>query len=120
MSIPDLIALKLTRRLADYDVISNLVRARLTEVESPDSGLLHWAATYSFRAEDRVEFTRLLGADVSEESCRKTILDEIADFQAADAVYWARIVDDLRRLRRQNRLLPEGTAVSDLAHRRYA
>jgi hypothetical protein len=117
VSIVDLIALKLTKRLADYDVISNLVRVRLQEAEHPNRALLRWAMAHSFRAEDRLEFAGHLGMTQSEEDARQAILAEIARYQAQDAAYWRRIVDDLRLLRAGGRLLREGTPVFELLSR---
>lgn len=118
VSIEDLIALKLTRRLSDYEVISNLVLARLAEADRPGRSLIRWALATSFRSEDRAEFAQQLGEPVPEESLRRAILAEIAEHQARDAAYWARIVDDLRALRRQHRLLRDGSPVAALVERR--
>lgn len=114
VSIPDLITLKLTRRLADYDVISNLVRIRLEEAQAASRPLLRWALATTFRTEDRLELAERLGRSLSEESCRRAILAEIATHQAQDTAYWRRVVDDLRGLRHQQQLLPEGTPVAAL------
>jgi hypothetical protein len=114
VSIEDLVALKLTRRLADYDVISNLVRARLDERQQPPRALLRWALVHTYRAEDRVEIGRQLGQQLSEDDCRRTILEEIGRLQALDADYWRRVIDDLRTLRAGKRLIPEGTTVASL------
>src|SRR5437867_4207890 len=52
VAVEDLVALKRTRRLADYDVISRLVRIRIEETARPAPGALRWALMHSFRAED--------------------------------------------------------------------
>lgn len=114
VSIEDLVALKRTRRLSDYEVISNLVRIRLSEAENPRPGLVRWAARNTFRAEDRVKFLRRLGEPVPLEECRRAIAREIASRQARDVSYWRPRLTELRRLRRQGRLLREGTPVSQL------
>jgi hypothetical protein len=81
VGIDDLIALKLTKRLSDYEVISNLVRIRVAAAPA-DPALLRWAVAASFRAEDRAEFARRLGETASEEAHRAAILAEIAAHQA--------------------------------------
>lgn len=115
VSIEDLIALKLTRRLSDYEVISNLVRVRLAEEVPPTRALLRWAIAHSFRAEDRGELARQLGIPAPAEGWHHRILAEISRLQSRDSAYWRRVIGDLRRLRRGKRLLPEGTLVSRLA-----
>ncbi|MGH7321709.1 MAG: hypothetical protein ACRELA_19080 [Candidatus Rokuibacteriota bacterium] len=112
VSILDLIALKRTRRLSDYEVISSLVRIRLTEETPPSTALLRWALVNSFRVEDRIDFARQLGIRAPAEAWRRRILTEIARHQALDTAYWRRVIRDLRRLRRQKRLLLEGMPVS--------
>ena len=54
VGLEDLIALKMTRRFSDYEVISNLVSIRLSEEKTPSRKLLRWASQKTFRAEDRV------------------------------------------------------------------
>lgn len=112
VSIPDLIALKRTPRLSDYEVISSLVRIRLTEEAPPSPALLRWALVNSFRVEDRLDFARRLGIRAPAEGWRRRILTEIARYQALDAGHRRRVISDLRRLRRQGRLVPEGLLVS--------
>jgi hypothetical protein len=114
VSIEDLIALKKTRRFGDYEVISNLVSVRLSEEPSPTRQLLRWAARNTFRAEDRVFLLRDLGESVSLEKCRSDIAREVKDHQARDARYWRSRIAELRRLRREGRLLSEGALVSSL------
>ena len=114
VSIEDLVALKLTRRLSDYEVVSNLVQLRLKEEARPSPSLLRWAARYSFRAEDRAAILRALGQSPSVPGCRKAILAEIARLQARDARYWRVRIAELRRLRRTGALLVQGMPVSRL------
>jgi hypothetical protein len=114
VSIADLIALKKTRRLADYDVISNLVLVRMSEVRGSTRALLRWAARYSFRVHDRVSFLRRLGVAAPAEKVRHEVLAEIARHQARDTAYWSRRLADLRRIRARGQLIPEGTPVSAL------
>jgi hypothetical protein len=111
VSVPDLVELKKTQRLLDYDVISNLAAKVAGTGKVPDR-LLRWAARNSFRAADRAAMLARLGRKVSLARCRARILAEIGRLQARDAAYWRRIVRDLRLLRREGRLLPAGTPVA--------
>jgi hypothetical protein len=118
VSPEDLVKLKLTQRLADYDVISNLVR--LVARDAPASGrarkrILRWAASNSFRAEDRQPWLRELGRTQSMETCRRRIAREIARHQAQDRAYWRVRIGELRKFFRADTLLPVGTPVSALA-----
>ncbi len=118
VSIEELILLKRTRRLPDYEVISNLVRIRVDREAAPGRALLAWAARTTCRAEDRADYLARLGRPGAVESCRRQIAAEVARMQSADARYWSRRVDDLRKLRRRGALLREGMAVRELAGRR--
>ncbi len=113
VSVPDLVELKKTQRLLDYDVISNLA-ARVAGTEAVSPSDLRWAARNSFRAADRAAFLARLGKAPSEARCRARILEEIGRLQTRDVIYWRRIVRDLRRLRQEGLLLPEGTPVARL------
>ncbi|MEW6741257.1 MAG: hypothetical protein AB1486_00740 [Planctomycetota bacterium] len=114
VAIADLILLKRTRRLSDYEVISNLVRIEVERQCTLSPRVLRWAAKNTFRAEDRAHFLGLLGESVALQDCRSEILHEISRHQTRDARYWSRRIEQLKRLRRSNRLLPEGTPVEDL------
>lgn len=114
VSIEDLVELKETRRLSDYEVISNLVSLRVSEESEPSVPLLRWAARRSFRAEDRARFLAELGRSVPLETCREQIAREVAALQSRDVRYWRRHIRELRRLRREGRLLPEGMPVAAL------
>jgi hypothetical protein len=114
VSIEDLVALKLTRRLSDYEVISNLVLLRLDEEAAPDRAILKWAARHSFRAEDRRDILRRLGATCTLAQCRRRIAAEVVALQARDTAYWRRRIGVLRRLRQADRLLPQGVPVARL------
>jgi hypothetical protein len=62
VGIQDLVALKKTRRLADYDIISNLAQVRLAEAgPAPSRILLRWTARHCFRAEERAALLARLG-----------------------------------------------------------
>lgn len=114
VSIEDLVSLKKTRRLSDYEVISNLVQARLAEEARPTRALLRWAARNSFRAEDRLALLGRLGVRPTLDECRRAIAQEIATLQARDTAYWRRRIRELRSLRRRGLMLAEGTALAAL------
>jgi hypothetical protein len=118
VSIEDLVALKRTRRLADYETISNLVWARLAEADPVTRRLTRWAAATTFRAEDRTRWLRSLGHKADAERCRRQIAREVAAHQTADVRYWRRRIDDLARLRRAGRLLEEGRPVAQVLESR--
>ncbi len=114
VSIEDLIHLKMTRRLVDYEVISNLTQARVSAETAPRPALLRWAAKLSFRAEDRVAFLARLGRRKGLEPCRREIAREIAGLQERDVRYWRRHIAELRHLRKTGGLLAEGMPVRSL------
>jgi len=137
VAIPELVELKKTRRAADYDVISNLVRIHLRSQRKPDRRLLLWGLKNVFRVEDAIwildtwpETTGLLSqthrswlkvlsstkdVSVSLYGRAQTLLSkEIAKHQLEDVRYWSSIIQELRELRRNGLLIPEGTPVSDL------
>lgn len=114
VSIEDLIALKRTRRSADYDVISNLVRRRLAAEEVPSRAHLRWAARSTFRPEDRAYYLSRLETKRSVERCAADISREVLRHQRADARYWRAHLAELRRMRRKGALLPEGAPVASL------
>lgn len=114
VSIEDLVALKKTRRLYDYEVISNLVRIRLSRSDPPSRGLLEWAFRETFRAEDRSEFGRLLGRPATPARCRRQIAGEIPRLQERDVAHWRPIIRELRQLRRRGLLVPQGTPLASL------
>lgn len=114
VSIEDLVLLKLARRLSDYEVISNLVRGRVDGEPAPSRELLRWAVRYSFRVEDRMQFQRLLGQRASLAKCAESIAGDIVRYQRRDVRYWRTRIDELRRFRRAEALLPEGLPVARL------
>lgn len=117
----DVVLLKKTRRLADYEVISNLVRRRVEEDPSRPAALIRWALLNSFRAEDLAwlrdhpRSPRVSRAAVralpSLDRCRRLLAGEIAALQRRDTAYWRPIVRELRELRRAGKLLAEGASV---------
>lgn len=139
VAIPDLVLLKLTRRLADYDVISNLVSLRVHRDAKPTPKLLSWAIETTFRVEDVVSWLAahsvvapLVRASkrpvlvalaegiapdrtVSESAIVEAGLalgQEVAEGQRADVTYWRPIIDELRHLRAAGELLEVGTPVA--------
>lgn len=114
VSPEDLIALKRTKRLSDYEVISALVEIGLSETPRPSRARLRWAVRNTYRAEVRARLLAELGTPVAVGVCRRRISAEVARWQARDAAYWKRVIGELRRWRREGALLPEGTPVSRL------
>ena len=110
VSIEDLVEMKRTQCLSDYDVISNLAQVRAEEV--PGSlKILGWAATHSFRAPERLELLRRAGRRSTLKRCRLHVTREIARLQKGDAKYWRLRIHAIRRMRRAGTLVPEGCAV---------
>jgi hypothetical protein len=119
----------MTRRLADYEVISNLVAVRVAVGRPPR--VLRWALRRTFRAEDLHGYFRSARGI----QCRRTAVDilrarpwnsstraecadalarEMRECQELDIAYWRPIIDDLKGLRRSAKLIAEGTRVEDL------
>jgi hypothetical protein len=124
MGIEDLVEIKKTRRLGDYDVISALVRIRLQAAgDAPSPALLRWALLNAFSEEDLGALVRRHPAIASgfrrpalrkvrdPGACRRAIALEIARLQSRDLAYWKPVLAELRRLRSQGKLLPEGARV---------
>jgi hypothetical protein len=117
VSPPDLVKLKLTRRLSDYEVISNLVRLELGRIELPGRrrrNALRWAVRNTFNAEDRARWLAELGAPRSVARCRRDIAREVVGHQARDTAYWRQRIAELRKLCRAAELIPEGKPVAEL------
>jgi hypothetical protein len=114
VSIEDLVELKKTRRLADYDVITNLVAIRLREASRPDRALIRWAVRNAFRAADRATYLKMLGIRRSLAACQRELLRDLSRLGEKDTVHWSRVINDLRRLRSRGTLLAEKTPVRAL------
>ena len=112
----DLVEIKKTRRLADFDIITNLVLLYLAEKRKPGQAVLRWAAENCFRPEERAAILARLGRRQTMAECARRIAREILDLQARDRAYWSGIIDDLRLMRREGRLLVDGTPVSRLSY----
>lgn len=110
----DLVELKKTRRLVDYDIITNLVMLQVAARSKPAASLLRWAISNCFRAEERVALLARLGRKVSVDRCSQQIAKEVAQLQAADRRYWSKVIEELRTMHREKTLLPDGMAVEAL------
>ena len=110
----DLVEIKKTRRLADYDIITNLVSLYVAEMVEPARAVLRWAAKNSFRPEERAAFLARIGRRRTVRQCAIEIAKEVMNLQAQDRSYWSPIIDELRTMRRNDRLLPDGVPVSRL------
>ncbi len=114
VGIEDLVELKKTRRLADYDVITNLVAICVGKEPRPSRVLLKWAARNAFRASDRLAYLRLLGRRRSASACHAELLRELSRLQRRDTSHWSIVTEDLRRLGARGGLLAPGTPVREL------
>jgi hypothetical protein len=128
----DLVLLKRTNRIADYEAISNLVRMRVEE-SAGDPKVLEWALRNSFEAADlSVWASAALAAGRrlpprsalrplrrgalrgSDEAVRRPLALEMVEVQSRGRRYWEPVLRDLRRLRETGGLIPEGTPVKTL------
>jgi hypothetical protein len=126
----DLVLLKKTRRLADYAVISALVRITTRRLRSRQQW--EWALQQTYEAEDllalwqrgRREWQRKIACPRAAIrlllAARKTpslaklshaLLRELERAREADRRYWRPILAELRQLQRQQLLLSEGAPV---------
>lgn len=127
VSIEDLVEVKKTDRLADYDIISNLVRIRVEQEPKPSSRLLYWALGNTFRTSDLIWLLNTftvkklpkrkavqLAKSANLDSCEIAIAAEITKLRQANIKYWRPVLNKLKQLRSDGRLLKEGTPVSNL------
>lgn len=136
VSIEDLIEIKKTQRLDDYPVVSRLVLSGLEGGSPPGKPRIEWALENLFTLESLSEFLRRfvdrqtetvlpqrlrtyraalledheVGDDL-EASIASDLSRRILDCQQADRQYWRPIIEDLRRLRREGRLVRAGERV---------
>jgi hypothetical protein len=110
----DLVEIKKPRRLADFDIITNLVLLYLAEKPEPGKAVLRWAAENCFRPEERAAILALLGRRQTVAECALRISKEVFELQARDRAYWSTIIDELRKMRREGKLLADGILVSRL------
>lgn len=136
VAIPDLIELKKTRRLFDYEVISNLVKIQLAAGACTRPGL-RWGLKNVFRIEDAQWILQrwpqskslvhqsgrswlkqlLLSGGVNSdnfEEIQSLLSAEIAHHQHLDILYWSPVIQELRQLRRGGHLLKEGLSLDRL------
>jgi hypothetical protein len=117
VALRDLVELKKTRRLADYDVISNLACIRLRTSAKVTRPLLQWALRNVFRPEDAQWIFETWPAARSLPVVRERtfsltgIARDIASLQQKDLQYWSPIIDELRAMRRSGLLIAEGTPI---------
>jgi hypothetical protein len=110
----DLVELKKTRRLADYDIITNLVLLYLAEVPQRTNDVLLWASMNCFRPEERASILARLGRHLTVSECAQRIAKEVLALQARDRAYWSKIIEELKVMRRQGKLLADGMPVTRL------
>jgi hypothetical protein len=133
----DLVPLKQTDRPKDYGAISNLVRNRVREDESPP--VLEWALGHSFDIADLVKWTiqasphlkhwpkrpvvqALLPIkpkttripEVRISKATRLLGVELGELLDKGRRYWLPIIHELKDLRRREKLIPEETRVSEL------
>jgi len=139
VGVPDLVELKKTQRLEDYAVISRLVLALMNRSGlKPSHRLARWAVQNIFSLTILTELIqrqpwvmtapghgmaslRSFGSKVVkrekpglglEQRVEREMLSRMAKSQAADRLYWRRIIAELKNLRACGRLMPEGGRVN--------
>jgi hypothetical protein len=139
VSVPDLVEMKKTNRPADYDVITRLALIRAGQADRPSPAMLGWTLDQLFRVEDVLEFLRRFGAkrgiatprgmawlgrwrgllargkqpSVAEvDRAARALGAKAQRLQSAGRRYWLIRIEELRRLRSEGGLLPEGTPVT--------
>lgn len=133
VGIADLVSLKRTNRPGDYEVISRLVKLRLSEETRPGARLLDWALENCFRGEDALELVQQYGSLCTSSMVRKhSWLRDAIGTVSVDSVhsamdrkllaalksgrdYWSPRISELRRLKPAGKLIPEGTPVAELS-----
>jgi hypothetical protein len=140
-AIEDLVELKKTGRPWDYEVITRLAQIRLQQAKVVGGRLAAWVVENIFRVDDLVRVVGLLGPRVPEEAWRKNaalavlrssfergrepslaeldrveaaIDERVRERVLAGRLYWKPILRDLRTLRLEGRLLPDGLPVRRL------
>jgi hypothetical protein len=121
VAIQDLVEMKKTRRIGDYDVISKLACIRLRTAARVSRPMLQWALRNVFRPEDAQWIFETWPAARSlpvldERVWLRTLsleklMREIVRLQRADLQYWSAIIDELRDMRRSGALIAEGTRI---------
>ncbi len=140
VAIQDLVELKKTNRLGDYDVISRLARLRLASIRSPRPRDVRWALANVFRAEDvhaiaqsnaqrlprrAADFDPAVRPIVQAcgagreptardmEGLAKALGSKMLRLLEAGRLYWVPVLRELRTLRSRGELLPEGMDVPE-------
>src|SRR5262249_39345111 len=117
VAIQDLVEMKKTRRLADYDIISNLSRIRLQTAAKVSRPMLQWSLRNVFRLEDAQwiletwPIARALSVMRERTFSTAGLLREIGTLQQQDILYWSPIIHELRDMRRNGVLIEEGTRI---------
>lgn len=138
VGVPDLVALKKTQRLEDYAVISRLVMAMMSKAGvKPGRRLAQWALQNIFSPTLAAELIRrqpwlvtafgqgkaglrafglkiVQGGNPGpglERRVEREMLERMTACQASDRRYWCPIIAELKQLRAQGRLMPEGRLV---------
>ena len=127
----DLVFLKQTRRLADYAVISALVRIACRPLRS--RALWEWAVRQTYEADDLLAFWKharpawrrkaatcrpairlLCSAETKPTRLQVShaLLMEMESAREADRLYWRPVLAELRQLQRRRQLLTVGTLVN--------
>lgn len=137
VAIEDLVELKKTNRPGDYEVISRLVRIRLGELGSPNARRLSWAIRNTFRVEDLLaiagvyKISGLAGEPPIRRLCAalcqgghpagntmaaagKALDRKMTRLLERGREYWLPRIRELRSLRFEGGLIPEGTPVRNL------
>ncbi|MBI1870542.1 MAG: hypothetical protein HYS07_05030 [Chlamydiae bacterium] len=136
VAIRDLVEIKKTRRLEDYPIISNLVRIESRNLSERKLKMndWKWILKNSFEVEDILDYlqsdetAKTIGAHLSRKClslCLQALLQdhrkavhlkeasqemalEIEESRRRDRIYWAPIIDELKVLKKNNRLLVPG------------
>ncbi|HEV2721378.1 MAG TPA: hypothetical protein VG323_15255, partial [Thermoanaerobaculia bacterium] len=112
VAVQDLVEMKKTRRLGDYDVISKLACIRLRTAARVSRPMLQWALRNVFRLDDAQWIFETWPAARSFSASTfstESLMRDIAMLQQQDIRYWSPIIDELRSMRRDGLLIPEGT-----------
>lgn len=127
VAVEDLVDLKRTDRPGDYETVSRLVRIRLAEGRRPRAA---WAMKNVFRLDDLVAVLRQLrparvppafqrlakeltagreGSDSARAVAQAELDRRLLACMAAGRAYWRPRIEELKRMRRDGILLPEGS-----------
>lgn len=146
VGVPDLVELKKTQRLEDYAVISRLVMTMMNRSGlKPNHRSARWAVQNIFSLAILTELIqrqpwivtipghgmanlRTFGSkivkgeepgQILEQRIEQEMMARMTACQAADRLYWRRIIAELKSLRAQGRLMPEGRRTDPPSPERY-